>query len=42
MFHINASDWVRTSDVLSKTDYESAAFDRSATDACYINGAGGI
>ena len=26
------SDWVRTSDVLTKMDYESSAFNHSATD----------
>ena len=32
-FEVSASNWVRTSDVLTKTDYESVAFDHSATDA---------
>ena len=32
--------WVRTSDVFTDTDYESGAFDHSATDAYF--GAGGI
>ncbi len=32
-FEVIASNWVRTSDVLTKTDYESVAFDHSAIDA---------
>ena len=37
---INTPGWVRTSDVFTDTDYESGAFDHSATDAKF--GAGGI
>ena len=42
MSEFSASNWVRTSDVLTKTDYESVAFDHSATDASLKIGVGGI